>query len=378
MKAARFYGKRDIRVERVTEPGRLGPTDVLIRPVFCGICGTDLHEYLEGAIVISKEPHPLTGSTLPQIMGHELSADVVEVGREVSGVKVGDRVAIMPLIYCGRCYYCLRGWNHLCSIQACTGLSSPWGGFAELAIVEEYQIAVLPETVSYEQAALLEPAAVAAYAVERSGMQGGDVVLVAGAGPIGALAALYAKALGAGHVYVSETNPQRLRLAHELAVTGVFNPAEMTFKTEDSRSVGSGVFDAVKSPVAQALRDVTGGIGVDVAIDATGSEAGLATCINATRSRGTVVEAALQIKEPRVDLYGLALKDCNLVGTWCYNVFDFPRYLRVIGTGDFPVDRVITHKVPLEDVVAEGFEVLVDPKGSATKVLVDLRATCHP
>jgi (R,R)-butanediol dehydrogenase/meso-butanediol dehydrogenase/diacetyl reductase len=87
-----------------------------------------------------------------------------------------------------------------------------------------------------------------------------------------------------------------------------------------------------------------------------------------------VVEAALQITEPRVDLYGLALKDCNLVGTWCYNVFDFPRYLRVIGTGNFPVDRVITHKVLLEDIVDEGFEVLVDPKGSATKVLVDLRA----
>lgn len=250
-------------------------------------------------------------------------------------------------------------------------MSDPWGGFAEYAVVHDYQINVLPETVSYEQGALVEPAGVAAYAVERGGVKGGDNVLVAGAGPIGALAALYAKALGAGNVYVSETNAQRLQLAATLGVTEVFNPSKMAVRTGKAlREEGSGVFDGSKSPLVDALRERTDGIGVDVAIDATGTEAGLAACINAVRSQGTVVESALQIKAPLVDMYGLALKDCTMVGTWCYNIYDFPRYLAVMGTGDFPVERVISAKISLENIVDKGFEVLINPQGSATKILV--------
>ena len=138
-----------------------------VAPRWCGICGTDLHEYTSGPIVTPSSPHPLTGATLPQILGHELSAEVVAVGTAVNRVEVGDRVSVMPLIYCGRCDYCRRGLQHLCITMACTGLSADWGGIAELANLEEYQVFRIPDAVSDEQGALIEPCAVAAYGVSR-------------------------------------------------------------------------------------------------------------------------------------------------------------------------------------------------------------------
>src|SRR4029078_11692724 len=109
MRALRFHAARDLRIEDVAEPGPPGPTQVTVAPRCCGICGTDLHEYTSGPIVTPSSPHPLTGATLREILGHELSAEVVAVGSAVNRVEVGDRVSVMPLIYCGRCDYCRRG-----------------------------------------------------------------------------------------------------------------------------------------------------------------------------------------------------------------------------------------------------------------------------
>lgn len=370
MKALRFHGKRDLRLEDVAEPGPLGPREVLIRPMFVGICGTDLHEYAEGARVIPVKPHVLTGAMLPLIIGHEISGEVLDIGEAVTRTKPGDRVAIMPLISCGTCYYCTRGLDHLCATHGSVGLAYRWGGFAEYAAVPDTTIAVLPSAVSYEQGALIEPAAVASYAVDNSGLKGGESVLIAGAGPIGVFAALYAMAVGAGRVFVSETNPNRLNLAESLGVTAVFNPLEMTSKSASSRELGSGIFEPARSPLVEELRELTDGVGVDVAIDASGSEAGLASCINAIRGGGTVVEAALQTRSPSIDMHSLSLKDGRLIGTWCYRVYDFPRYLSLIAAGRFPVERAITSKIALEEAEEKGFKVLLDPKGEATKILV--------
>ena len=136
MRALRFHAAGDLRIENVLEPGPPGPTQVTVAPRWCGICGTDLHEYTSGPIVTPAEPHPLTGAELPQILGHEFSAEVVAVGSTVTRVAVGDRVSVMPLIYCGRCDYCRRGLQHLCVTMACTGLSADWGGISELANLE--------------------------------------------------------------------------------------------------------------------------------------------------------------------------------------------------------------------------------------------------
>ena len=208
MLAARFHGQHDIRIEDVPTPTPSAPDDILVEVHWCGICGTDLHEYAVGPIVTPTTPHPLTGVTLPQTLGHEFSATVVELGSDVRDVAVGDRVAIMPAIVCGRCYFCRRGQGHLCLVFACTGLSAETGGLAQYAVVKEYQVAKLPDSVSDLEGAVIEPAAVAAYGVDRAGVTGGDVVLVTGAGPIGILSAMYASAVGAGPGDRGRAQPQ--------------------------------------------------------------------------------------------------------------------------------------------------------------------------
>jgi (R,R)-butanediol dehydrogenase/meso-butanediol dehydrogenase/diacetyl reductase len=353
MRAAVFHGVRDIRVEDVPEPDAVGPRQLLVRPTWCGICGTDLHEFLAGPIVIPVQPHPLNGSHLPQVLGHELSATVVDAGAEVRGVRAGDRVSIMPLIVCGRCHYCVRGLNHLCRDMACTGLSSASGGIAELAVVEDYQVAVLPDDVSDVQGALIEPAAVAAYGVDRAQAHAGDVVLVAGAGPIGALAALYAAAAGM-NVVVMEPNPNRAEFARGLGLGPVIDP--------------------LGEDVGQAIGELTDGIGVDAAVECAGNANALNTCIAVTRSRGTVVQTGLHTGPAEIVPMDVSLKDLTIVGTWCYPISDWPRMIRLVASGRFPVEQVVTSQIDVDDVVPRGFEPLTDPRGSELKVLVTATA----
>jgi alcohol dehydrogenase-like protein len=213
MRALRFYGARQLVVDKVPEPGSPGPGEVLLQPAMCGICGTDLHEYTDGPIVTPAQRHPLTGAELPQIMGHEFSAVVAATGPSVSHVHEGDLCTVMPLISCGHCHECVRGRSHLCRTMACTGLSSAWGGLADLAIVSARQVVPVPGTLTPQQAALIEPTAVAAYGVDRGRLQPGQTVLVTGAGPIGALATMYALAGGARRVIVSEPDPVRRQRA---------------------------------------------------------------------------------------------------------------------------------------------------------------------
>lgn len=355
MRAARFYGQKDIRIEDVEVPLLKEADDVLVKVAWCGICGTDLHEYMVGPIVTPVEPHPLTGATLPQTLGHEFSASVIEVGAGVTDVRIGDRVAVMPAIVCGKCENCRRGLGHLCVRFACTGLSAETGGLAEFAILKEYQVTPLPDAMSDVEGALVEPASVAAYGVDRAGVRGGDVVLVTGAGPIGVLSALYADAVGAAIVIVAEPNPHRADFARDLKVGPVLDPTVEGF-------------DA-------AIADLTRGRGVDVVAECSGSSAGLATALRSVRARGAVVQTGLHTKPATLDAMALSEKDVSLLGSWCYLITDWPRIVRLIASGKYPVARAVTAQIELDAVVTKGFDVLVDPLGNQLKVLVSATAT---
>jgi (R,R)-butanediol dehydrogenase/meso-butanediol dehydrogenase/diacetyl reductase len=329
---------------------------VLVRPQFCGICGTDLHEYTDGPIVIPVEPHPLNGSKAPQILGHEFSAYVEEVGPGVVSVKPGDLCTVMPLIYCGECDQCARGANHLCRMMACTGLSAAWGGLAEYAIVKASQLVPVAENVSPLQAALIEPAAVAAYGVDRGRLQPGQTVLITGAGPIGSLAVMYALAGGARRVIVSESDPVRLERAGLL---------------------GEGLGEVVPvNPVTDDLSAVvnhhTRGLGVDIAMECAGKEAALNACIELAKPGGQVVQTALHVAPASISAEELAVKDLTLSGTWCYPVFDFPRILQLVATGRWPVDRVVSSVISLDHVVDKGFESLIRRGSGEVKVLIEV------
>ena len=350
MQALRFHTAHDLRIEDVPEPGEPSDDEVVVQVATCGICGTDLHEYVAGPIVTPIDPHPLTGAKNPQILGHEFAGEVVAVGPKVSRVAVGDRVAIMPLSYCGRCAYCSRGFQHLCATMGCVGLSHAWGGMAQLATVAEYQVVALPDGVTFQQGALIEPTAVAAYGVERGGVKPGDRVLITGAGPIGALAALCARAAGASTVYVSEPNAARRARAEALDVATVLDPTTVD--------------------VPEVLREEADGLGVDVAIECSGHPNGFAAAVSSLRRRGTLAQTGLFVGEATVDPMLWSLNDLTIVGTWCYWVYDFDRVAAQIAAGDLPVERVITSNVSL-DGAPDAFERLASGSADQIKVLVD-------
>ena len=352
MKAAVFYGEHDVRVEEMTDPRAPCAGEVLIRPLWCGICGTDLHEYAMGPIVIPDTPHRLNGSQLPQVLGHEFSAEVLQVGPDVGTVSPGQRVSIMPLLFCGSCYFCRRGLNHLCTSMACIGLSYDWGGIAERAVVPATHVTPLPDSVTDLQGALVEPTAVAAYGVDVAQVRPGETVLVTGAGPIGALAALYAASLGA-RVAISEVNPVRADLARGLDVGEVLDPSRVD--------------------VVEWLRERTEGVGADAVIECSGNERALQTALSAVRSAGRISQTGLHTKAASIDPMTLSAHDITLAGTWCYPVTDWPRIIDLIARGRLPVEKVVTAQVPMADVVERGFEVLLSPTGDQVKVLVNAR-----
>ncbi len=352
MRAAVFHGAKDIRVESVAPPADVGPGQVLVRPYWCGICGTDLHEYAAGPIVIPTEPHPLTGACAPQILGHEFSAEVVEVGRGVTNVTVGQRVSIMPIIACGECYYCRRGLGHLCLRMACVGLSHAWGGIAELAVVPAAQVYALPDELSEIQGALVEPTAVAAYGVDVAGVRPGDTVLITGAGPIGALAAIYANSLGA-RVFVSEVNPVRAALVRSLDIGEVLDPSAVD--------------------VVEHLKDATEGIGVDAVVECSGNERALQAAIGAVRSAGRVTQTGLHTRPASIDPMVIAQREITYNGTWCYPLSDWPRIIDLIARRGLPVEKVVTAEISVADLVDKGFETLLSPTGEEVKVLVNAR-----
>jgi len=343
MLAVRLHGNRDLRVDDMPEPDSVGQGLVRVLPQWCGICGTDLHEYAHGPLYTPAD-------LLPQVIGHEFSAVVAEAGPGAGDLRPGDRVAVLPHVFCGTCYYCLRGRQGLCASLRLTGVTWPWGGLAEQAIVPASQVVALPDEVSFEQAAVLEPLATAVHGVERSGLRPGDSVLIAGAGPIGQLAMLAAAAAGAGRIFVSEPQASR-RAAAE-------------------RNGASAVFDPGSTDVAAEVRERTGGIGADCAIECSGSQGGLDACVASVRRAATVAVIALHLGDRTTAPEGWVWRDLTVAGVWSFKIWDTPRILAQIAAGALPVENVVTSKIAMRDIVRDGIERLADPAGDQVKILV--------
>jgi (R,R)-butanediol dehydrogenase/meso-butanediol dehydrogenase/diacetyl reductase len=343
MLAARLHGNRDLRVEQMPAPGTPPPGQVRVTPVWCGICGTDLHEYAHGPLYTPAE-------NLPQVIGHEFSAVVAEVGDGVGGLRPGDRVAVLPHVFCGGCHYCVRGRQGLCADLRLTGVTWPWGGLAEQAVVPAYQAVRLPDGVSFEQGAVLEPLATVVHGVERSGLRPGGLVLITGAGPIGQLAVLVCAAAGAGSIFVSEPQPARRGLAERLGVTAAFDPAA--------------------GDVAAQVLERSDGLGVDCAIECSGSQPGLDACVASVRRAGTVAVIAIHLGPRTVQPEGWVWRDLTLAGVWSFKFYDTPRILAQIAAGTLPVERIVTSRIGIHDLVPAGIERLADPGGDQVKILV--------
>ncbi|RWR05775.1 2,3-butanediol dehydrogenase [Sinirhodobacter populi] len=356
MKALRFHAAKDLRVETIPEPADPAPDEVVIRNRYVGICGTDLHEYAYGPIFVPKEPHPVTGVSGPQVLGHEFGGVVMKTGRDVTHVAVGDRVSVQPFITPrSGDYYIDRGAFNLSDTMALAGLSWVGGGMAEACLLKGYNVYKVPETLSDSDAALVEPTAVAVYGCERGGVKAGDSVLVTGAGPIGLLTLLAARAAGAVQLFLSDPNPTRLEIA-----SGIL-PHVVTI-------------DPKKQNVGEVVRAATeGNVGVDVALECVGNTFALQACVDAVRKQGVVVQIGLHSGEAPVNWFNVVYKDIDIRGSWAYPSQIWPRVMRLLASGQIPAHKVVTRTVTLDSAIREGFDVLLDPAGSHLKILIDLQ-----
>jgi (R,R)-butanediol dehydrogenase/meso-butanediol dehydrogenase/diacetyl reductase len=351
MKAAVFHGPRDVRLEDVPEP-EVRPGNVKVKVDWCGICGTDLHEYLAGPIFIPPpgSPHPITGETLPLTLGHEFAGEVVDVGSEVDGIATGDRVAIEPVYRCGECAACRRGLPNLCEQLGFYGLMGGGGGMSEYAVMPSYMVHGLPDGLTSEQGALVEPIAVGLRAVRRAGVRAGQSAVVFGGGPIGAVTVQCLRALGAGQVIVVEVAQARKDKALQIGADAVIDPTE-----EDA--------------VAR-VRELTGGEGSDHSFDAAGIQETLRTALGATRKGGTVTIISIWEGPVEIDPNQIVLSELHVVGTIAYTPQDFADTITMLRDGSIATDAIVTERIGLSDIVAGGFEELTDHKDRHVKILV--------
>lgn len=330
MKAAVFHAKEDLRIEDVAEPAP-GPGQVKLRNAFAGICGSDLHVYYspEAAGLDFDRPHPLTGATLPQILGHEFSGTVVEVGEGVSGVKAGDRAAVWPIYFCGECAACRRGMYNVCQRIGFHGLTSHGGGMAEFTTVDASKLHLLPENVDLRMGALVEPMAVAWHAVSRANIDAGDTALIAGAGPIGIGVLFALKARGIEKVLVSEPSAERRAIVAALGAT---------------------VVDPAGEDLAAAVAELTDGDGVDAAFDAAGVGPAIASGLASLTPGGRVVVVAIHERPMELQPSQLVMAETDISGTLAYLPEDFDAVIAAMSRGAYDTTGWV-EQVPLEGVV---------------------------
>ena len=305
MKAAIFHGIRDLRVEEVEEP-KPRPSEVKVRVKYCGICGSDLHEYVHG--LFPQSP-----------FGHEACGEIVEVGRAIRGFQAGERVI---------------------AVQK--------GAFAEYVLCPPERVMRIPQKMSWKQAAVVEPLAGAAYALERGGVHPGESVLIAGGGPVGLMVLLGLKALGAGNVYVTEISEVRRKKAEELGAAAVCNPLE--------------------TKVSSWIKEVTSGRGVDVAVESVGVEASLKDCLASVRYKGRVIVQGIFTERVPVHMLGFVTRETTMIGT---NSINPTLAMEWIESKGIRPESIVTKIIPLEEISAQGFEVLIQPEKDEIKILVE-------
>lgn len=355
MKAIQYYGPGDIRLDDVPEP-MPEAGQVKLKVAWNGICGSDVHSY---SAFLPPSPtltdvHPVTKERLPVVMGHEFSGTIVALGPGVDTerLSVGKNVVIEPLISCMEptCKPCSAGTRNICPLATFIGIGGWGGGLAEYIAIKQEFVHVLPDGISLEIGALIEPLSVAWHAVKISKLHKGNSALIIGAGPVGLLVLLVLRAFGASWVGISEPAARRRETALKLSASALFDP--------------------LSSDVAAETFKATGGLGADVVYDCAGTQATFDAALKAARPRGTVVQVAVWDKSPTLDIMTLQRKELFLTSSQGYDR-EHPEILQAVADGKFLLlGDLITKKIPLEELMTGGIKVLAEDKDSQIKILV--------
>lgn len=336
MKAAVWYGKKDIRVEE-RELGEMGPNDLKIRVAWTGICGSDLHEYLHGPVTLPKDTTDIT-------LGHEFSGVVDDIGTNVSNLKVGDRVALNPM-------YIPEVKNpETDQFRALTTGFQFDGAYADYIIMPESTAVKIPDYLSLDAAAAAEPAAVGMQAVLDAGLKIGDNIVVFGTGPIGLGTIMAAKAAGATNIVAVDLFDERLELALKVGATHTINSNN-------------------ENPV-EKIRELYPD-GVDIAFEVAGIEVTFKQAFEVLKTRGMLNVVAVHTKDIQLNLLSVLMQGITIKASLGYTQETFKRAISLAAEGQLPTEQSITKKIELDDIVEEGFEVLISDKSQA-KILVKL------
>lgn len=349
MQAAVWHGRHDIRVEQVPLPGPPPAGWVQIRVHWCGICGSDLHEYVAGPVFIPVDrPHPLTGLKGQCILGHEFCGEIAALGEGVSGWAPGDRVAADACQHCGRCAYCTGGRYNLCENLAFTGLMNN-GAFAEWVNVPAELLYRLPDHFPTEAGALIEPLAVGMHAVKQAGSIVGQTVVVVGAGTIGLCTIMAARAAGAGRVIALEMSAARKAKAQEVGATLVLDPGQC---------------DAVAE-----VKRLTDGYGAHVSFECIGHRDTAKLAVDVIRKAGKAVLVGIFEEPSSFNFFDIVATEKQVIGSLAY-AGEFADVIAFIADGRFDVTPLITGRIALTDIVGRGFEELVAHKDRNVKIIV--------
>ncbi|KAJ5178839.1 alcohol dehydrogenase [Penicillium capsulatum] len=358
----RFHGCGDIRVEHMEEP-RCGRGEVKVsRPLpFSNIAGVPmltrghLHEYLSGPVLIPKREHPITKEKPPVTMGHEFSGLIETVGDDVKGFARGQRAVVRPTIFDGQCMACRQGYRHCCKNIGFIGLSGYGGGMAQYIVAPAGHYYLIPDNVSLETAALVEPLAVAWHAVNRSPFKLGDSALVLGGGPVGIGVIQVLKLQGAKQIIVVELMERRKKLGEYYGATHTYDPREVNIPEE--------------------VHKITENKGADVIFDTAGVENALNGVIPACRVHGTIVNIAVWENKPALNVNVITYKEINYMGAALYDEVSFKNVIEALSHGQLNPERMITAKIKLSEAVDKGFQELIDHRDQHCKLLIDVQRT---
>ena len=354
MRAVRWHGRQDVRLDEVPDPGRPGPGAVTLAVEWVGICGTDREEWRSGPHWMQVgEPHPDTGQVVPITLGHEVSARVLEVGADVTGLRPGTLVAIDGLIPCGRCWWCERHLNPLCDSLASIGMHAD-GGLADFITVAADGCIPVEDHVDSATAALAEPLAVAIRGLRRGRFEAGESVVVFGAGMVGLGAVVAARAYGARNVVAVDPSGSRRALVVALGADEAIDPDDPDLRDR--------------------LASIHDGRGPDLVIEASGNAGAARQAIVAPRKGGRTVVLGFSTAASEIDLFALAVSEREVIGSLSH-VWDedVRAAVSLLEDGVLSADQVVSARIPLEEVVAVAFEnedwrslpgakILVSPK----------------
>lgn len=336
--------------QEITEPGAIryikipvpevGYGQVLIHMRRIGICGSDIHVYY------GKHPYV----KYPVSQGHEVSGEVAAVGEGVSGLSVGDKVTIEPQVYCGRCYPCTHGKYNLCEELKVMGFQTTGAG-SEYFLTEASKVVPLPEGISLDEGAMIEPLAVTVHACKRSGDVTGKCVVVLGAGPIGILLCQTLKAFGAARVMMTDISDYRLQLAKQCGADHVCNTQ--------------------KSDFGQAVLDYFGSDKADIIYDCAGNNVTMGQAIQNARKGSVIMLIAVYADMANVDLAKLNDSELDLMTSMMYRHDDYLDAIRIIKEGLVNLVPLISKHFPFADFV-KAYEYIDQNREQTMKVLIDI------